>query len=509
LKRARPWILIAACIAAVALAGLPGGAGSSPLSFSKPQVLKGLSGGEPSIAVDPSGKVIYVVAPQGVPTGVNNVLTPLDTLGLINKGRYDIPTVGVAFWRSTDGGATWSRAANIGSSIGGGDSDIIVGKDHALYVADLEAAASAICTSKDYGKNFTSENALSGPIADASGMGNSCNGLSLDQAGPEDDRPWLNVGPHGELYLTYHDFVAGYPLIEVSTDRGRSWAPCGVVAPPNQPAGSNYNPLNGALVAKPVIGRDGTIYMTVTEGDQVPTPEQIQKRGPTDVISPALNRIYLAVARGGCSPTTQWENFPVFQGPDAAFFLFNQLSMDAGGDLYALASGRLHSTDKTTNVWLFRSTNGGKSWSKPIRVNQPSQKANMMAAVTGGLRSGSVAVGWFGTSTSGDPNNGKNQWRYFAATSLDGGHTFDYATVTPNVIHYGDICTDGLFCGLPGFGSNRNLLDFSSMTVNPKTGCVMIALPGDPWNRPDLANGDNDSTSSAFFSQQTGGTCLK
>src|SRR5207237_8890688 len=78
-----------------------------------------------------------------------------------------------------------------------------------------------------------------------------------------------------------------------------------------------------------------------------------------------------------------------------------------------------------------------------------------------------------------------------------------------NVIHYGDICTQGIFCGLvPGQPGNRNLADFSSITVDPSNGCLLIALPGDPENRPDLPNGANDFSSRAFVSYQTRGRCL-
>jgi hypothetical protein len=427
---------------------------------------------------------------------------------LVSTSRYDTTTNGVAFWASYDGGHSFTRALNIGSTLGGGDSDIAVGPNHSIYIADLEATASAICSSKDFGKSWASDNALTGAIRDNVGMGAPCSGITIGQTGPEDDRPWVNAGPNGVLYFTYHDFVAGFPLIESSTDGGRTFAPCGLINDPRRPTGANYNPAFGTLVSKPVIGHDGSIYMTVAEPDQVPSQEKIMSAKPADIVFPALNRLYMAVARGGCGPTATFSSYPIYAGKDAAFYLFNQLGMDSAGNLYAVASGKLHKSDKTTDVWLFTSHTGGRTWSKPIRVNAPAQRGNMMAAVTGGLRPNSLAIGWFGTSTSGDANNPKDQWRYFAATSLDGGKTFETSTVTPSPIHYGDICTDGVFCGQQGFGSNRNLLDFSSITVNPKTGCVVIALPGDPWNRPDRG-GPNDGDSAAFVALQNGGTCLK
>jgi hypothetical protein len=73
-------------------------------------------------------------------------------------------------------------------------------------------------------------------------------------------------------------------------------------------------------------------------------------------------------------------------------------------------------------------------------------------------------------------------------------------------IHYGDICTQGLFCGLvPGSTGDRNLADFSSLTVDPSTGRLLAVFPGDPSNRPDLPKGKNDFSSSVYVASQTGG----
>jgi LPXTG-motif cell wall-anchored protein len=118
-------------------------------------------------------------------------------------------------------------------------------------------------------------------------------------------------------------------------------------------------------------------------------------------------------------------------------------------------------------------------------------------------------IGWFGSTNASDPNDTKAQWRFYGATSFDGGKTFSQSVVTPDVIHYGDICTQGIFCGLiPGEPSNRNLADFSSAAVDPVTGCAIFAVPGDPYNRPDLPNGPNTFDSSAYVSRQVGGPCL-
>ena len=97
---------------------------------------------------------------------------------------------------------------------------------------------SAICISHDFAHTFP----------------NCEQGLAQDQQGPEDDREWLTVGNKpGLLYLTYHDFVGGFPIIERSTDGGQSFTPCGSILQPGTEAFNNYSPSSGTLVSKPVL----------------------------------------------------------------------------------------------------------------------------------------------------------------------------------------------------------------------------------------------------------------
>ncbi|MGZ4202744.1 MAG: hypothetical protein ACXVRH_11870, partial [Thermoleophilaceae bacterium] len=180
------------------------------------------SGAEPSIAFDPSGNGhVYVSAPQFIPTAVDYAL-----------GAGPDSATGAAAWASADHGLTWPFAVNTGAANGGGDTDVEVADDHTVYVADLEAIAADICTSHDFGKTYQDCD----------------NGLATNQQGPENDREWLTRGPGGVLYLTYHDFAAGVPIIERSTDGGRTFTPCGTIIDPTGPAAANYSPAGGTLV---------------------------------------------------------------------------------------------------------------------------------------------------------------------------------------------------------------------------------------------------------------------
>ena len=434
------------------------------------------SGGEPSLAYDPNGDGhVYITAPQYIPTGVDNAL-----------GVGPDSDVGIASWSSADGGMTWPISVLTGAKNGGGDTDVEVLQDHTVLAADLEAAATDICTSKDFGKTFQ----------DCDG------GISKNQQGPENDREWITRGDKpGVVYLTYHDFAGGFPIIERSDDSGQSFQPCGTIIDPNGPAATNYTPSGGTLVSKPLVGKDGTVYVEFAEPDAT-----------SDPTNAPLDHMYMAVAKGGCNGGTVFTDNLIYENPDADVAnIFQADGIDGGGNLYVLIGGHLTKADADrANAYLFTSADGGKTW-KHSQVNPSGLGANVLPAVAGGKAKGEAVLGWFG-STSKDPNDTKAQWKYYAATTYDGGQTFAETTVTPDVIHYGDICTQGVLCGLiPGQPSNRNLADFSSAATDPKTGCTALAIPGDPYNnRPGDTSKDKDNgDSSVYFSlQQDQGDCL-
>ncbi|MCU1595140.1 MAG: exo-alpha-sialidase, partial [Frankiales bacterium] len=87
-------------------------------AWSSSQKLGHWAGGEPSVAFDPTGNgSVYIAAPQSIPTGANLVLG-----GAATKG--------IGFWASHDHGRTFPLSSDIGSAVGGGDSDVDVAKDH-------------------------------------------------------------------------------------------------------------------------------------------------------------------------------------------------------------------------------------------------------------------------------------------------------------------------------------------------------------------------------------------
>ncbi|HEU0130363.1 MAG TPA: sialidase family protein [Mycobacteriales bacterium] len=438
-RRAR-LLVSAAAVAAVAAAVAP--AHSAPArnaaTFGKPVALPEFDGGEPSLAIDPTGNGgVYVVAPQGLGGGK-----------------------GIGFWASHDHGRTFPVRRLIGSSAGGGDSDVEVGNDHTVYVADLELAANAICRSSDGGATFV----------DAT-SGQPCDGLVTSQYGYVSDRQWLNHGPAGELYLTYHDVHVELPYTLRSDDQGRTFVPCGPTsfsATGTELANFTPGPTSGTQVPKPVIDREGRIYTAFATA--------------TAPAQGGFDHLYLTTT-SACSPASVFTTYPIYahEGADLAQ-PFDGLGRDGGGTLYVVAGGHLTGSDTTDNVWLFRSDDGGKTWAKPVRVNTPGLKANMLPTVAGGLRRGQVAIGWYGAAGPSRSSAG-NAWRYYVATSFDGGRTFTQAPVT-GVMHKG--------------AQARALLDFTTILVEPRTGAVIATFAGDA-----------DGKRKAYVVRQTGGRYLR
>lgn len=464
------------------LALLVGASSAQAASFTSPVKLLGAAGGEPSIATDPLGDV-FVDGPQGIPSGLSG------------HG-------GVGFWVSRNDGSTFGSAKLIGSDLGGGDSDVLYSKG-AVYVADLEAAATQICKSTDRGVTFQGI----GPVPDPTG----CTTVNGGQAGPSDDRQWLTSAPDGTLYLTYHEFVSAQPVAFRSDSGGNDLFanPCGpLVTDPTIESNVPTDITGGTLVARPVTDKSGNLYVlfaTTTQQENLLAQSSGQPSG-------TFSQLYLAVSHDKCQTFTDYTVFDGEKryGENTVQFgdIFNDLAIDGAGNLYAVGAGAIGTKafPTTTNLYVFRSGNGGKSWSSPQTVGGTSS-AHMLPAAVAGAQAGRLAIGYFHT-TNGitNPNDTKATWTYGTAESTDAASaqpTFRLADVNPGQIyHRGDICNQGILCGtVPGGPSDRSLLDFTSAALD-KNGCPLFTFAGNPTGSP----GNNTSSNTFnFVTRQTSG----
>ena len=496
-----------AAVLAAAAGGTSLSAHASAPAFATPVKLSGGCGGEPSIDTDGQGHV-YVSSPRGILAY---------TASCLSGGAPATATGGVSTWASSDHGMTFGGQIGAGTANGGGDSDTTVDPlTGDVYLADLEAIGSDICVSHDHGATWQPFPNPTG--AETCTAGSTPNVTVGNQSGYEADREWLNVYgptaayPHKDVYLIYHDFAVGVPLVWRSQDGG-SFQP--LTVPAFSDPAFMQQVVNGTVMAKPVIDSDGNIYALVTT--------QGAGQGP-------LNQLWLIKST---DHGQTWTDTSIFAGAATAQLglVFNDMAMDGAGDLYALTLGNAGGAVPPVHAYLFSSTDRGATWHQ-ADISPPGNPALALAALHGGPQAGDLAVGWYQSANTVDPNDVSGQWQYVGlestnATSAAPGFIATKlgspATPGAGIVHDGQICTQGILCTTgqledsvspvtsTGSGQgNRNLADFSSVTVD-SNGCPIYVYADDGGQTGDflLKTTSNDvtrQTSGCFATVPTANT---
>ncbi len=209
----------------------------------------------------------------------------------------------------------------------------------------------------------------------------------------------LAIGPRGEVYATWYDNQLNALMQSKSTNRGASWSlavPIAGISGVNRPfAGEAFRNLSLPTTA---VDGNGTIYVAAASRNG----EGFPLLGNLATIGKEIKQGTLTVP--GLQKLLSSKKANDLAGVD----------YKAGGDGTGPQSG--------SDIVLFRSTNGGRSYSKPVRVNQDpvngdADQFQPWIAVT---ESGQVNISFF--DRRNDPSN------YFIDTYLarseDGGATF-------------------------------------------------------------------------------------
>jgi hypothetical protein len=301
---------------------------------------------------------------------------------------------GIAFARSTDGGAHFSKPISVPGSLGSDlntwDPAITVGPDGTVYAAFMIAHGSqwypVVAASFDHGVTFPQVSSLVPP--DAKNWG---------------DRDFIAVGPDGTVYVTWDygpnrtsvtsicatngscAFLTGdlNAVMQRSTDGGKTWSPIIPISPGFPASGGDLAPL----VVEP-NGRVDVLY----QGYHITNTT-------TYAMDPAVSYFTSSTDRGSTWSTPVPVGAAVGTMSLSEWWIDDDIGIDAGGNLYATWDTQGTNADGSPNDigWLSFSTNHGRTWSAPVQAPADQSDVPHIMAVIGGA-TGTAYVSWLSNS---------------------------------------------------------------------------------------------------------------
>lgn len=468
-------------------------------------------GGEPSMVSDSNG-VLYIATPQG---------------GMVN-------------YRSSDRGLSWHK--NTTPDPSSGDDCLGVDQSNAVYMCNLAGSDTAplqadVWKTTDKGATWTEGAGI------APGCAASCSPFGVDRDWVDASiMPPNTSTSQAEVVLMYHDFYGPVQIwVNISTDGGKTYgAPTDVLASPAVTPGAvagtleaqGYSFCNtvpaGVGIVRPGLPHAGRIYVGWIAAD---LPQNAT--GCNVSMLQSFHTIWISYSDDNGATWTPQQVFDGGIGHDTSTPFVGFTLDDRGNPYFAFASqgpsanpvvcaaestaGTVQSdTSCQYNMYVVWSKDGGNTWddgnglipgsaSVAYQVNPSSETGTHFYPAIAAHDPGQVDVAYFysptilptdpfgkadpGGCAGPGPANGNPViyppacvWNLYAGQSLDltkdtSTATWTTARVTPQPMHIGDICNLGIFCVDPN--SNRNLLDFIQMAIDPTTGCAHIAYPDD------------------------------
>ncbi|MFN2641611.1 MAG: hypothetical protein ABR548_06925 [Actinomycetota bacterium] len=433
----RSKLLLFACLLALVFALTPARAQQFAAPRFTETVLRD-AGGEPNVSISPSGKIVLV-------SGLGN----------------DDP---VTLYRSTDYGAHFTKLQPTFGSTGGGDWDMRFLDESTIIAADLGDGVH-VDRSTDGGRTWSTTVVMEDTY----------------------DRPWIDHFGSDKVYLVAKGIADGFPYLYSSDDGGISFGDppvpiimYGAGIRPTETGGSTPTIIDVEASASnayvdhlTVDPRTGDVYVLYG----------ISGLNSFGALHPlgAENRLYVAHLEDG----RMWSH-PVLVGgaADSCYSGFNWMTVDQQGTIYVLANCSL---DGRFSTRLSYSRDKGRSWSPLLDVGTLGG-ANVYGSIAAG-RSGVLSLAYL-HGVDANPTN-KQDWFAETATILRANSPAPrvlHARAEQRAVHQKDICFDGIFCGLPGFGEDRSLLDYLWNAVDA-SGRVYAVIPSDG---PASGGGDTD-----------------
>jgi hypothetical protein len=419
------------------------------------------AGGEPNVTVSPSGR--YVLA---------------DGLGGSSPSTL---------YRSTDYGKHFTLAVPNVPTAGGGDWDMHFVDEKTVVAVDLDLGVGIhVDVSRDAGATWSEST------------------ITMDVY----DRPW--VGAKGNnLYVVAKGFDA-VPYLYSSHDLGKTFDPLpiplyGTGPLPAEAGGTSPTPVE-ALVTNQNAYVDNLTVDPKTGDVYVLYGIDPAESYPSNPPLGAPSRLYVAHLEG-----SSMVSHPVTPGggtaTDAFYAGFNWMTEDAAGTLYVVGNGK-HSNGQGVHQapWLSYSKDKGKTWSPLVDLGTPG-RTSVYGAIAGGARGNLGLVYYEGTGV--DTSKSQNWYATMAwVTSADSAKPkVVRERVVAKPIHNADICLDGILCGAPGFGNNRNLLDYIDDTIGPD-GKLWGVFASDGPATGVADSGANNARTSTILVHQLNGPSL-
>ena len=394
--------------------------------------------GEPSNRIDQFGNA-YVSSIRGVPAGVDLWWFDLNP----KSSTYD-PYMRNAQWRGRTDSFTDDEATSVGAD-GGGDVDLAVSLPDPVTGVNNDPPTLA-SSSLVVGNISTQRSTDRGASFAKNVLGNATGGI------PADDRQWLAFYGKDTVYMLYRTADPVIAFVQRSTDGGLTYGPAVQVG------------SIGQVGAIDVDQKDGTIYVSGSSGNICAAKPDVPGGQPSAFTCTAAA-----------------------SDPNGVAHLFFITKVAADETVYAVYSNDV-------DILLTHSTDHGKTWATPVRVNNgDATRVSVFPHLGTGKQSGTVGIVWYGTSATGNTDSADwNLFYAYSANATSNTPTFTQVKAGDHVIHASNISEGGLTGS-----ANRNLIDYFQVAFDP-AGAAVIAYADD----------HNDYDGATFVTRQISGPAI-
>lgn len=398
---------------------------AKPLEFEKQKYIDMTrAGGEPTVEQHPDGTLMY-----GSHAGTTHFYGPAaaDPTTAAFVENYTGQTY---YYFSKDHGKTWTYQdrtlpPNNSPMSGFSDPEYAIDETGQVFISEINLVNVAVSSAPGSDKPFKLQNFFGQTIS---------------------DRQWMEADKKDVLYLVGNELGGGtFPTDPVgnighylhrSTDGGKTF--------------SEGIPDGAGLGDIQIDRRNGTLYETYYTGGTLSMTAYREARKAN------LEKKDNHPIATGVSMLSHWPSF----------------DLDSKGNLYVTwdESGQ---GEREAGVWFSYSTDAGKTWATPTRVDTNGNTDIWPWLAVGD--DGKVAVAWLGADQE-LPNHdaetkGDQEWRIYIAQTLNGlgcsgsdSPGFKVTEATPRAVHNSTICQGGTACQAQAI--DRRLGDFFTIEID-------------------------------------------